>query len=382
MIKTLLLFLIVMLLAWLSLDYFSITLPVSEPMKDVKTLQKAQMPQERLSKVTENNTTHKQTVMTLAQLLENNQFYDALALYLENSTEKNRKQIEGYLAALSQNNPLLALEYMQVFFDNEPESMIWKQIIKTHISQGNLHKAIKLIMEAKENFVSEQEDKRLAIQLKEVALRYIDILMQRKEFAALISFLEEMIDYDETDNFYKFRLAQLYMKLDKTEEASALLDMLQYDEVYAQKAKSLLSTVDKNEKEHYQYAIPLQKYGEHYTLNVSLDGNIFTLLLDTGATYIFLDEDKASMLEVVRDNMVLQTVGNDIQAKLCNVKRLTVGNLTLSNVNVTVAPFQREGVDGLLGMNFFKQFSFFIDQEASILYLNPRPAAPRTEVER
>ncbi|RUM74870.1 MAG: hypothetical protein DSZ10_00870, partial [Sulfurovum sp.] len=182
MIKTLLLFLIVMLLAWLSLDYFSITLPVSEPMKDVKTLQKAQMPQERLSKVTENNTTHKQTVMTLAQLLENNQFYDALALYLENSTEKNRKQIEGYLAALSQNNPLLALEYMQVFFDNEPESMIWKQIIKTHISQGNLHKAIKLIMEAKENFVSEQEDKRLAIQLKEVALRYIDKLMQRKEF--------------------------------------------------------------------------------------------------------------------------------------------------------------------------------------------------------
>jgi len=382
MIKTLLLFLIVILLAWLSLDYFSITLPVSEPMKDVKTLQKAQIPQERLSKVTENNTTHKQTVMTLTQLLENNQFYDALALYLENSTEKNRKQIEGYLAALSQSNPLLALEYMQVFFDNEPESMIWKQIIKTHISQGNLHKAIKLIMEAKENFVSEQEDKRLSIQLKEVALRYIDKLMHRQEFAALISFLEEMIDYDETDNFYKFRLAQLYMKLDKTEEASALLDMLQYDEVYAQKAKSLLSTVDKNEKEHYQYAIPLQKYGEHYTLNVSLDGNIFTLLLDTGATYIFLDEDRASMLEVVRDNMVLQTVGNDIQAKLCNVKRLRIGNLTLSNVNVTVAPFQREGVDGLLGMNFFKQFSFFIDQEESILYLNPRPAAPRTEVER
>jgi clan AA aspartic protease (TIGR02281 family) len=364
------------ILAWLSLNYFSITLPLSEPIKDVKILEEAQIPKVIPSKVIEKNNTHKQVVVTLAQLLENNQFYDALAFYLENSTDKNRKQIEGYLATLSQSNPLLALEYMQVFLDNVPESMIWKQIIKTHISQGNLHKAIERIMEAKENFVSEYEDKQLSVQLKDVALQYIDTLMQRKEYAALISFLEEMINYDDTDNFYKFRLAQLYMKLDKVEEASVLLDMLQYDEVYAQNVKSLLNIIDKNEEERYQYAIPLQKYGEHYTVNVSLDDNIFTLLLDTGATYIFLDEDKASMLEVIHDDIVLQTAGNDINAKLCKVKRLTVGNLVLSNVNVTTAPFQREGVDGLLGMNFFKQFSFFINQEESILYLNPRSVVP------
>jgi len=376
MIKTLLLFLIIIILAWLSLNYFSITLPLSEPIKDVKILEEAQIPKVIPSKVIEKNNTHKEVVVTLAQLLENNQFYDALAFYLENSTDKNRKQIEGYLATLSQRNPLLSLEYMQVFLDSVPESMIWKQIIKTHISQGNLYKAIALIMGAKENFVSEYEDKQLSIQLKEVALQYIDTLMQRKEYAALISFLEEMINYDDTDNFYKFRLAQLYMKLDKVEEASVLLDMLQYDEVYAQNVKSLLNIIDKNEEERYQYAIPLQKHGEHYTVNVSLDDNIFTLLLDTGATYIFLDEDKASMLEVIHDDIVLQTAGNDINAKLCKVKRLTVGNLVLSNVNVTTAPFQREGVDGLLGMNFFKQFRFFINQEESILYLNPRSVVP------
>ncbi|HHD78321.1 MAG TPA: hypothetical protein ENK98_01580 [Epsilonproteobacteria bacterium] len=376
MIRTILIFILVLFLAWISIDYFSITLPLSESTKDVKTLPKTYVPKVIPSKVIEKKNSDKQVVISLAQLLKNNQFYDALAFYLENSSDTYQKQIESYLVALSQTNPVLALEYRQVFLDNVPESMIFKQIIKTHIAQGNLHKAIELIMQAKENFVSEYEDKQLSIQLKEVALQYIDALMQRKEYALLISFLEEMINYDDTDNFYKFRLAQLYMKLDKVEEASVLLDMLQYDEVYAQNVKSLLNVIDKNEEENYEYAIPLQKYGEHYTVNLSLDNNTFTLLLDTGATYIFLDEDKASMLEVIRDNLILQTAGNDINAKLCKVNHLSIGNLELTNINVTIAPFKREGVDGLLGMNFFKHFSFFINQEESILYLNPRSVVP------
>lgn len=376
MIRTILIFILVLFLAWISIDYFSITLPSSEPTKDVKTLPKTYVPKVIPSKAIEKKNSDKQVVISLAQLLKNNQFYDALAFYLENSSDTYQKQIESYLVALSQTNPVLALEYRQVFLDNVPESMIFKQIIKTHIAQGNLHKAIELIMQAKENFVSEYEDKQLSIQLKEVALQYIDALMQRKEYALLISFLEEMINYDDTDNFYKFRLAQLYMKLDKVEEASVLLDMLQYDEVYAQNVKSLLNVIDKNEEENYEYAIPLQKYGEHYTVNLSLDNNTFTLLLDTGATYIFLDEDKASMLEVIRDNLILQTAGNDINAKLCKVNHLSIGNLELTNINVTIAPFKREGVDGLLGMNFFKHFSFFINQEESILYLNPRSVVP------
>ena len=373
MIKTILLFILLVLLAWLSLDYFSINLPISEPIKQIKQpnnneLSKTALPQSTIPQI--NREAEKK--VTLSQLLEDNLFYDALAFYLDSSTNENRKRMEAYLLTLSQTNPVLALEYMQTFLDNVPESMVWKLIITIHIAQGNLEKAIELIMQAKEDYVSENEDKRLATQLRDVAIQHIDVLFKRKEYAKLITFLEDMIAYDGDDNFYKFRLAQLYMRLDKIDEAGMLLEGLQYDEVYAQNVKTLLNTIDKEEEDEYKYAIALHQYGNHYTVNLFLDGNAFTLVLDTGASYIFIDEDKASMLEVIRDDLILQTAGNDVSAKLCNASSLRVGNLELSNIEVTIAPFKRDGIDGLLGMNFFKQFTFFINQEENMLYLNPR----------
>jgi clan AA aspartic protease (TIGR02281 family) len=98
----------------------------------------------------------------------------------------------------------------------------------------------------------------------------------------------------------------------------------------------------------------------------------FDLMLDTGATYIFIDEDKASGLKVIHNNLTLRTAGNTIQASLCRASVFQVGNIQLQNMDVTVAPFKRDKIDGLLGMNFFKQFSFYIDQEESILYLNKK----------
>lgn len=309
---------------------------------------------------------------TLKMLLEQNHFDDALTFYLKKNTDKNMKLIEAYLAKLARSNVSLALEYMNIFLENVPQSSVLKLMIKTYISEGNLPKAIELIIQAKENYSSQKEDKRLSTQLREVAIKYIDLLMERKDYAQLISFLEDMIAYDSTDSFYTYRLAQLYMRLEKVEEAGELLEELQYDEVYAQNVKTLLSTIAKEEEESYEYAIPLQKYGEHYTVNVLLDGMAFNLILDTGATYIFIDEDKASMLEVIRDNLVLKTAGNEISAKLCQASTMQTGNLQLSNIKVTIAPFKREGIDGLLGMNFFKQFKFFIDQDANMLYLDSK----------
>jgi len=373
MIRTVLIFIIVVFLAWLSIDYFSITLPTNE-----STKQREEPSKEKssnlliLQKPITTVSLEKKRSMTLLELLNQHLFYDALSLYLEEGSDIQRKQIEAYLATLAKSNATLALEYMQVFLDNVPESSVLKLMITTHIAQGHLAKAIELIMQAKENYVSESEDKRLYTQLRDVAIQHIEALLQRKEYATLISFLEDMAAYDGTDNFYTFRLAQLYMELDKTDKASILLDELKYDEVYAQNVKTLLNTIDNEEEEAYKYAIPLQKYGDHYTVNVFLNGEAFNLILDTGATFIFVDEEKASMLEVLRDDLILETAGNNVNAKLCNAENMKVGNLELSNIEVTVAAFKRNGIDGLLGMNFFKQFTFFINQDENVLYLNPK----------
>ncbi|MEA1880553.1 MAG: retropepsin-like aspartic protease [Campylobacterota bacterium] len=381
MIKNIMITILLILVAYLSQDYFSTTLPTQEkPEVPEKKLSESSIQKQldSVEKVSYHKPMKQQQIntynekMTLDALLLQHKFYDALTFYLDNSSNVNMKKIETYLATLAKNKPTLALEYMHVFLDNESESSVGKLMIETYIEQNEFAKAIKYIIETKESYVSEHEDKRLHAQLIQVSKKYIDRLMDREEFGLLIAFLEEMIAYDDAQSFYSFKLAQVFMGLDKTEEASVLLHTLQYDDTYEQNAKKLLETIEKNEEESYDYSIPLEKRGAHYVVTVILDGTSFNLLLDTGATYIFIDEDKASMLEVIRDDLVLQTAGNDINAKLSKASSMRVGDLELSNIKVTVAPFKREGVDGLLGMNFLKKFNFYIDQDKHTLHLNAK----------
>lgn len=382
MIKNSLLLILALLVVWLSKDHFSITLPTykspSTTPSRTETKEHVSKPKgtqalkiEKITPSKEHKQKTKVVFNTLADFLKADKFYDALSFYLDNSTVKNQKLLEAYLHILASSHPLRALEYMQVYLDEVPQSAIQKLLVTTYIQTKQYDKAIDKIMETKENYVSESEDKRLSKQLKETSMQYIDSLSSEKEYTKLITFLENMIAYDDSDSFYSFRLAQLYMELDKTAEAAPLLDGLQYDEVYAQKAKSYIQTLDlKPEENPYEYAIPLSKYGSHYVVNVMLDGIDFRLMLDTGASYIYIDSQKASMLPIVNPNLRLQTAGGDVSAELRKASSMRVGDLELSDMKVTTAPFQREGIDGLLGMNFLNKFAFYIDQEANILYLN------------
>jgi len=385
MIKNILILILTLAVVWLSKDYFSITLPnykamipkVSSPYKETKTESKQHILAKKVPILTEKiksvkKNTHFSAVL-LIDLLQQNKFYDALSFYMEHSSIKNQNMIENYLHKLSTINPDISLEYMHVYLDEVPDSKIKNILITTYIHQSQFAKAINLIIESKENYRSQNEDTRLTEQLKITAMQYITTLVNKKEYETLISFLENMIAYDSSNSFYSFRLAQLYIELDKTDEATPLLEDLQYDEVYTKKAKSLIQALKTDEKnDSYEYAIALSKYGSHYVVNVMLDGTTFKLMLDTGASYIYVDEDKASMLEIINPNLHLQTAGGDINAQLCNASSMRIGDMELSNIKVTTAPFKRKGIDGLLGMNFFNKFEFFINQEEGILYLNSK----------
>ena len=361
MIKLILLFIFIVLIVLTSLDFFCITPPNKKSNTVLEEQHSTSLPKMNV---------HSRGKSALSSLLKHHKFDDALALYLENSTDADKTLIESYLVTLTKENPILALKYMQKFIDSVPTSSLWNHMISTFIKQGEYKKAITFIMQAKENYISDVEDKRLEAQLNDVAISYMEALHKRKDFITLIHFLDEMISYNSEESMYKFRLAKLNIELKKTNEATALLEELKYDDIYAQKSKDLLENMD-NENE-YKYAIALQRYGSHYTVNVWLDGHVFKLLLDTGASYIFIDEDKAPSFEVIQDNIPLSTAGGDIVAKLCKVSNLRVGDVALSNMMVTIAPFDSQGMDGLLGMNFFEKFTFFIDQKEDILYLNPR----------
>lgn len=338
-------------------------------------VQPTPLPKEKKSD-TNRSKTSKKPINPLTKLLKEHRFYDALALYLDSSIEQSKAyqiELENYLNSIVKDDPTKALPLMYSYLDEVPQSKIIDTIIESHWKTKAYKKSIALLIKKRENYISDEQDTVLSQKIKRKAHHYIEQLIKDEEYTTLFIFLEEMINYGEYENFYQFKLAEIYIKLNKTEEALPLIETLQWDDIYGEKVKHFMQQIEQEKRQtRYQYAIPLQKYGHHFIVEVALDGISLTLLLDTGASYIFIDEHKAERFEVLRRDLVMHTAGGDIAAKLCLVKSLEVGNLHISNIKVTVSKFDNQQFDGLLGMNFFQRFVFHIDQEKSILYLNPK----------
>lgn len=313
-------------------------------------------------------------IQTMQSLLLEDKFFDALALYLDVSKEKQKSylnQIEIYLTHLVSKDPAKAEEYIIVFSENEVENKLFERLQEAFIKQGKYEESMASILLEKENYKNENSDKQLSEFLHRTAEQYILHLKEQKFYRQLIIFLENMIEEYEDKYFYRFTLLELSIDLAYFEEAQSQIDILQYDTMYSLKIIPYQKILEEEQaKESYEYQIPLEKYGEHFTVKVQLDDILVILMLDTGASYTFLDKEKGVNLEVLENNIRLNTAGNEIEATLVQAKILQIGEVELEEIKITLAPFKRKGIDGLLGMNFFKRFNFYIDQEAEVLYLN------------
>ena len=295
--------------------------------------------------IEKNSTTAQSTENSIEQrlksLLKRELFYDALSLYLNSPTSDNNRVImESYLSELSKKDTIEAIKLMIIFRENEPQNRLYNTLFDAYVSQYRFKEAIALVMLERDNYTSEERDKRLLNQLRDVSQKYIEFLAKSRREYDIRLFLEEMIDYNLPDNYYN-------KELNEVDEKRA----------------------EESQKDNYDYRVALIKRGEHFIAKVWLDGIELNLMLDTGASYIFVDESKISNLELLRDDLVLHTASDDIVAKLYRASSLEIGELRVDNIEITTAPFGQDGVDGLLGMNFFKKFEFFINQDESILYL-------------
>jgi predicted aspartyl protease len=104
-------------------------------------------------------------------------------------------------------------------------------------------------------------------------------------------------------------------------------------------------------------------------VKVAFDGQPATLLLDTGASTTLLTMDAVERLglRVKRIGTVkLQGVGGDSEAALVLVKKMQIGNVTLTDQPVVISAFPLRGYrgagpDGLLGTSTLGQFDVDLD---------------------
>ena len=64
------------------------------------------------------------------------------------------------------------------------------------------------------------------------------------------------------------------------------------------------------------------------------------------------------------------TAGGSIMASMYQFRELTINHVTVQNLPVVILPMQGiNNADGLLGMNFLREFDFKIDQRQGIMFI-------------
>jgi len=195
----------------------------------------------------------------------------------------------------------------------------------------------------------------------------------------LLFYQSILIQYFETEvKNNPQKAVEEMLEFQDIEPAERKVDMESFHEVddnnnYLEKSQILFNLIkeEMNKNNEYTHEIPLTKLGEHFLIDVTINNQALTLLLDTGATLTMIDEAKLnSSLHVIKENIVLNTAGGKIGAKLQEAERFSIEDIELENFQIVSSSFKHNGADGLLGMNFFKKFKFKIDQEEAILYLS------------
>jgi clan AA aspartic protease (TIGR02281 family) len=307
--------------------------------------------------------------LSFKQLLDNGRFGDAMTVYMEADEEKLKKYrliLKVYFYDKAKKNPNKIIEEILYYIEIEPKSIDFKlYLAELYRKLGKFKEAIDLLLD-----LQHYQDMDNLESLNRTIESYIQKLEEMKDFQKLIQFLEDIITRESANQKYIIRLAHLYYKLDNYDRAEELLEELETDPTYSAKVEIIKKNIEQKKRELEQYTdrIPLIKIGSHYGIHLYINGTPIVALLDTGATYTLIDEERVQSLNL-KSGIVLDTVGGEINANFAVAESLIVDNIELKNFKLTVAPFKKSGIDGLLGMNFFKKFDFKIDQNKQLLYL-------------
>ena len=283
--------------------------------------------------------------------------------------QKEIKIVEKREADNSFQISLLAGEFqnaMAFYLEGDEEEIkLYQEILLSYFK--------KLIKENPERAVEEMEHYLdIAYEPKEIQFLLYRYFMQIKNYPKALALMLSLHQNYEDDEF-TLLLAELYEKLNNYERAVESLNEINQDSIYFSKVSKSLKRLKVKQEEYlnYPYKIPLKRVNAHYAVEVTLENQAFTLMLDTGATYTFVNREKFSSSSQ-GETIQLSTAGGLISAQLVTVERLQIDEIEIPNFKVTLAPFESTKTDGLLGMNFFRHFDFKIDQKRSMLYLSKK----------
>ncbi|WP_340679415.1 retropepsin-like aspartic protease [Paraglaciecola sp.] len=225
--------------------------------------------------------------------------------------------------------------------------------------------------------------------ISELTSNTINQLQRAYSWDTLAIFVEPLLQLEPQSRIYILALAEAYAQQNQFSLMENILASLDFDDPAATKIRQLASVVsaDKtqengeqttHEKLTYNQAtttIKLQQIGDQYIVNGQLSGNSVALLIDTGASITALTRQYFdSLSNRYKVNFIgrfsVNTASGQVLAPMYQFSELKLNHAAVENISVVILPMRKiNNVNGLLGMNFLREFDFKIDQRESLLLL-------------
>lgn len=323
-------------------------------------------------------------------------------IYLDNTTNNTpfnpllKSQVTNRAVLLTQANlwlkekNLLTLEtFLQGYLKQYPQDMDFLLLeAKLNVETTLLTHAIAHYYDLLRSPMTRAQQSEIELQIEQLSKNTIEHLRRNYSWDILAMFVEPLLQLAPNNRLYILSLAIAYAELDQEGLMENVLASLDFDDPDAQNirkiilAQQVLPAKEKdvesgkgNETLDLGRPIPLKQFGDQYIVEAKLSGNQVALMIDTGASVTAISKqyfDNLSNKYKVNymGRFSIGTASGSIMAGMYQFQELTINHVTVQNLPVVILPLQGiNNADGLLGMNFLREFDFKIDQRQSIMFI-------------
>jgi clan AA aspartic protease (TIGR02281 family) len=308
----------------------------------------------------------------------------------------NRVELLAQATLWLKNKNLLTLgAFLQDYLKRYPQDMDFLLLeAKVKVETTLLSDAITHYYDLLRKPMTAAQQREIERQIEQLSKNTIEQLKQNDSWNILAMFVEPLLQLEPNSRLYIVSLAMAYAELFQESLMENVLASLDFDDPDAQNIRKIIvaqqitpannefdeldvddKTDEREKNTDLGRSIPLKKFGDQYVVEAKLSNNQVALLIDTGASVTAISKQYFDTINNRYKNNFLGrfsigTAGGSVMARLYQFQKLTISHVTVENLPVVVLPMlDIENADGLLGMNFLREFDFKIDQQQSLMFI-------------
>ncbi|WP_188152040.1 retropepsin-like aspartic protease family protein [Teredinibacter waterburyi] len=375
----------------------TITTPTLPPVDNSTVARKWRLSSDRQSSHSDNASTANSDLALqdrFAQLLQQRQYNQAINLYSEHENSASsvdmqamRADLLAYLEGLLNGGETTSFielvdAWLYLYYADIDVLLL---LAKYNRVQDYPFEALYVYQSARTYAYSNNDGARVTAELQSFVQAYDSAMAAEQNWFELQSFYAQLLEMDMAAPANHYRYAELLLAAGQDAQAQQLLEALGQQPGWQQRVTTLLQSysngtakeLSREAGEGYASAIPLQRIGDHFLINLGLENEFVKLLFDTGASVTMITRRAFERLSAQQSTFlgtrIFNTANGRVRGDVYRFENVQFGDYQLQNVEISVKPVELGGeVEGLLGMNILRQFQFKLDQDNAQLLLNTR----------